>query len=245
VLAVLAGAGATALGALPVLALGKLAHRTQDILFAFSAGLMSGIVTLQLVPEAHHSAGGSAGGVILNLVVGGGAMLLLDLATRRVLSRRSIGPPAAAAGNRRRTSIFVLLALTIHNVPEGLSVGLGYGEGVTPFGNALALAIALQNAPEGLIVAIPFRNEGRSRWTAFGLAAATGVVEPLAALAAMQWIELSAAALPSGLAFAAGAMTYVIAAEMIPESWRHGYPWEATVAAASGFLVVAVLTAAG
>jgi ZIP family zinc transporter len=143
---------------------------------------------------------------------------------------------------RAPTGFLVFLALLVHNVPEGLSTGLGYGRGVTAFGNAVALAVALQNIPEGLIVAVPLRGEGHSRSAAFALAAITGIIEPLFSVIAMMAIDFSAAILPGGLGFAAGAMIYVVAAEMVPESWKHGYHREATAAAAGGVLVVALLS---
>jgi ZIP family zinc transporter len=143
---------------------------------------------------------------------------------------------------RPPTGFLVFLALAVHNVPEGLSTGLGYGHGVTAFGNAVALAVAFQNIPEGLIVAVPLRSEGHSRFSAFGWAAATGVIEPIFSVIAMSTVNLSATILPGGLGFAAGAMAYVVVADMVPESWKHGYHREATAAAVGGLLAVAILT---
>ena len=237
----LAGAGATALGASTVLVLPKLSHRSHDTLLGFSAGLMGGIVGFQLVPEAFRTSQGQGLIVLFGLVLGVLVLRGLDHAARWLPTPE---PFRRGAPDLRRapTGFLVLLALSIHNVPEGLSTGLGYGRGVTAFGNAVALAVALQNIPEGLIVAVPLRGDGHSRSAAFALAAATGIIEPIFSVIAMMAIDFSAALLPAGLGFAAGAMIYVVAAEMIPESWKHGYHREATMAAAGGILIVALLT---
>jgi ZIP family zinc transporter len=242
VYAALAGTGATALGASTVLVLPKLSHRTHDTLLAFSAGLMGGIVGFQLLPEAFRTAQGQRPLVLLGLVLGVIALLGLNRAVRWLPTPE---PFRRGASELRRapTGFLVFLALCVHNVPEGLSTGLGYGHGVNSFGNAVALAVAFQNIPEGLIVAVPLRGEGHSRWAAFALATTTGIVEPIFSVIAMAAIDLSAAILPGGLGFAAGAMVYVVLAEMVPESWKHGYHREATAAAAGGILVVALLTA--
>jgi ZIP family zinc transporter len=240
VYASLAGAGATALGALPVLVLPKLSHRSHDAFLGFSAGLMGGIVGLQLLPESFRTSQGQIGIVLLSFVLGVIALMGLERAARWWPTpepfRRGVSDMRGAP-----TGFLVFLALSVHNMPEGLATGVGYGRGVTSFGNIVALAIAFQNIPEGLIVAVPLRDEGHSRWAAFTLAALTGIVEPIFSVIAMMVIDLSAAILPGGLGFAAGAMSYVVVAEMVPESWKHGYHREATVAAAGGVLVVALM----
>jgi len=242
VYAILAGAGATALGASIVLVLPTLSHRTHDMLLAFSAGLMGGIVGLQLFPEAFRTSQGQTSMMLWGVVLGVIALVGLDRSARWLPTpepfRRGISD-----GRRVPTGFLVFLALSVHNVPEGLATGLGYGRGVTSFGNAVALAVAFQNIPEGLVVAVPLRGEGHSRWAAFALAAATGLIEPIFSVIAMIAVNLSAAILPGGFGFAAGAMAYVVIVEMIPESWKHGYHLEATAAAAGGILVVALLTA--
>ncbi|HEY4484721.1 MAG TPA: ZIP family metal transporter [Nitrospiria bacterium] len=236
-----AGAGATALGALPIVAIRSLSHRIHDTLLAFSAGLMGAIVLFQLLPEGFRTAQGQTLGPILGLALGGITLFALDRATRHLPMPRPFWRDRPELRNAR-TGFLVFVALSIHNVPEGLSTGLGYGHGVTPFGNALALGIALQNVPEGLIVAVSLRGDGHSRFAAFALAALTGVVEPLSAVMAMLAVDLSAVILPLGLGLAAGAMAYVILAEMIPESYKHGYHREATIAVILGVLIVIFLS---
>jgi ZIP family zinc transporter len=242
VYASLAGAGATALGASTVLILPKLTHRSHDTLLGFSAGLMGGIVGFQLLPEAFRISQGRSLIVLSGLVLGVIALMGLDRVARWLPTPEPFrrGAPDMQPAP---TGFLVFLALSVHNMPEGLSTGLGYGRGVTSFGNAVALAVAFQNIPEGLVVAVPLRAEGHSRFAAFALAAVTGIIEPIFSVIAMLAIDFSAAILPGGLGFAAGAMGYVVVAEMVPESWKHGYHREATAAAAGGILAVAVLTA--
>jgi len=241
VYATFAGAGATALGASTVLILPTLSHRSHDTLLGFSAGLMGGIVGLQLLPEAFRTSQGRGLIVLLSIVLGVFTLMGLDRMARWLPTPE---PFRRGESDMRRapTGFLVFLALSVHNVPEGLSTGLGYGHGVTSFGNAVALAVAFQNIPEGLVVAVPLRAEGHSRWAAFALAAVTGIIEPIFSVIAMLAVDFSAAVLPGGLGFAAGAMAYVVVAEMVPESWKHGYHREATTAAVGGILVVVLLT---
>jgi len=239
--AAFAGAGATALGASIVLVLPKLSHRAHDTLLAFSTGLMGGIIGFQLLPEAVRTAQGQRPVALLGFILGALALLGLDRAAHRL----PVPEPFRRAASEFQgvpTGFLVILALSVHNVPEGLATGLGYGRGVTSFGNCVALAVALQNIPEGLIVAVPLRGEGHSRWSAFAWAAITGVIEPIFSVIAMMAIDFSAAILPIGLGFAAGAMAYVVVAEMVPESWKHGYHREATAAAIGGILTIGLIT---
>ncbi|HXN05789.1 MAG TPA: ZIP family metal transporter, partial [Nitrospiria bacterium] len=170
VYAILAGAGATALGAAIVLVLPRLSHRMHDTLLAFSTGLMAGMVAFQIIPEAFRTAQGERAIVLLGLFFGFICLLAADRAARWLPTPEPFrSRPAEGAG--APTGFLVFLALSVHNIPEGLATGLGYAHGVTSFGNGLALAVTIQNIPEGLIVAIPLRGEGHSRVSAFILAA--------------------------------------------------------------------------
>lgn len=239
VYAILAGAGATALGAAIVLILPELTHRMHDTLLAFSTGLMGGMVAFQILPEAFRTVQGERSIVFLGLIFGFLSLFVMDRAARWFPTPEPFRSQAVEGA--APTGFLVFLALSVHNIPEGLATGLGYAHGVTPFGNAVALAVTIQNIPEGLIVAVPLRGEGHSRISAFMLAASTGLIEPLCSLFAMIAVGWAASLLPAGLGFAAGAMTYVVAVEMVPESWKHGYHWEATAAAVAGMFIVVLL----
>ena len=120
-----------------------------------------------------------------------------------------------------------MIAIKLHNFPEGLAVRVGYGTGDFGTANALAIGIGLQNLPEGLAVAVALRSEDYSRGAAFTVALLTGMVEPLGGLIGVTAVTLARPLLPWGLAFAAGAMLFVISSEIIPETHRKGSKVEA------------------
>ena len=147
-----------------------------------------------------------------------------------------------------RRSTLLVLAITLHNVPEGLAVGVAFGAAGTggSLGPALALAlgIGLQNLPEGLAIALPLRMQGASRTRAFWYGQLSAVVEPIAAIAGA-WLVLAARpVLPYAMAFAAGAMIFVAVEELVPESQRHGHVDEATLGLVLGFAIMMSLDVA-
>ena len=139
--------------------------------------------------------------------------------------------------------VFVL-AVTLHNVPEGLAVGVGFGEGDIASGVAIATGIGLQNMPEGLAVALALVAHNYSRWKAFTIAALTGLIEAPSGLLGAAAVAWSQPLLPWALALAAGAMLFVIVQELIPESYRHGYRDAATLGLVAGFIVMLMLDVA-
>jgi len=139
-----------------------------------------------------------------------------------------------------RVWLFVL-AITIHNFPEGLAVGVSFGSGDVAAGLVIAMAIGLQNMPEGLAVALPLLREGYSQGKSLWYAILTGLVEPVGGLLGVALVSIFQPILPWGLAFAAGAMLFVVSDEMIPESHRKGYAREATFGLIAGFVVMMFL----
>ena len=135
----------------------------------------------------------------------------------------------------------MVAAIVIHNLPEGFATGTAYSGGVTLFGNTVAMGIALQNVPEGFLVSVPLRSQGYSVRDSFAAGALSGVVEPLCALAAMVIVGVFDALLPYALAFAGGAMLYVIFDEMVPESHSHGFERTATASFMTGFLLMTIV----
>jgi zinc transporter, ZIP family len=149
------------------------------------------------------------------------------------------------AANLRRIWLFVF-AIGLHNLPEGLAVGVGVGgdrsaDGAA--GLAITLGIALQNMPEGLIVAVALAGEGYSRGFAFMIAVLSGLVEPIAGLFGAFAVNIAGMMLPWGLAFAAGAMLFVISDEIVPETHRRGHATEATFGLMTGFVFMMMLSA--
>ena len=242
---------ATALGALPVLLTQRPSERVQDTLFGFGAGVMLAASAFSLVIpglEAARAAalfGGSAwaaGGTIgAAILLGGLALLAMD----RWLPHEHFikGREGASAQQLRRTWLFVF-AIVLHNLPEGLAIGVGYAGNEGLRANALAIGIAIQDVPEGFVVAAALLAAGYGRGFAVALGMASGLVEPLGAVAAAAVIGHASALLPWGLGFAAGAMLFVISHEIIPESHRKGHEAFATAGLMLGFVLMMVLDTA-
>lgn len=231
----LAAGLATGVGALPILFIRAASERLLDGMLGFAAGVMLAATFFSLLVPAIE-----AGGVwitVAGLIVGAVLLRLMDSFTPHmhfILGRE--GP----ASNLRRIWLLIF-AITLHNLPEGLSVGIIFGSGDVAAGVTLATAIGLQNMPEGLAVALPLVREGYSRRRALGYATVSGLVEPVAGLAGALAVAMARPLLPLGLASAAGAMLYVIFDEMIPESHRQGHERVATFGAMTGFAVMMVL----
>jgi ZIP family zinc transporter len=146
------------------------------------------------------------------------------------------GPPS------RLSKVWLFaLAITIHNFPEGLAVGVSFGTGDVAAGLVVAMAIGLQNMPEGLAVALPLLREGYSRRRSLWYGTLTGLVEPVGGLLGVALVSVFHPVLPWALAFAAGAMLFVVSDEIIPESHRKGFEREATFGFMAGFVIMMVL----
>jgi ZIP family zinc transporter len=155
---------------------------------------------------------------------------------------------AEGVSTQLHRSILLVLAITLHNIPEGLAVGVAFGAAASgleaatlPAAVALALGIGLQNFPEGIAVSMPLRREGFSRWKCFWYGQLSAVVEPLAGVAGAAAVLTVRPILPYALSFAAGAMIFVVVEELIPESQQHGNTDLATVGTLLGFVVMMVL----
>ena len=239
---------ATALGTVPVLFSQRLSDRVQDTLYGFGAGVMLAASAFSLVIPglAAARAGGAgawgAGGTIgAAVLLGALALLLLD----RVLPHEHFikGREGQSAQKLRRTWLFVI-AIALHNVPEGLAIGVGYAGNEGVRANALALGIAIQDVPEGLVVAVALLSAGYGRAFAVMLGMASGLVEPVGAVLGAAVVGYSAPLLPWGLGFAAGAMLFVISHEIIPESHRKGHEDFATGGLMVGFVLMMLLDTA-
>ncbi|MBP7453024.1 MAG: ZIP family metal transporter [Ottowia sp.] len=245
---------ATALGTVPVMFSQRLSERVQDTLFGFGAGVMLAACAFSLIipgleaAKAQNLAGGSpwaAGSVIgLSILLGGAVLMLMDkLLPHEHFIKGREGMDGEAVRKLRRTWLFVF-AIALHNLPEGLAIGVGYAGNDGLRGNALATGIAIQDVPEGLVVAVALLAAGYKRWIAVGLGMASGLVEPLGAVLGASIIGWSAALLPWGLGFAAGAMLFVISHEIIPESHRKGHEAYATSGLMIGFVLMMLLDTA-
>ncbi|MFQ5353595.1 MAG: ZIP family metal transporter [Thermodesulfobacteriota bacterium] len=236
---------ATGLGAIPVLFARKISQRSQDVMMGFGAGVMLAATSFSLiVPAIEAAAADGAGKIGAALIVACGMFsggVFLYLGDRYSPHEHFIsGPEGADPGGLKRIWLFII-AITIHNFPEGLAVGVGFGGGNVSNGLALATGIGLQNLPEGLVVALALVTERYSRTRAFIIALLTGFAEPVGGAMGAGVVTLARPLLPWGLAFAAGAMLFVISDEIIPESHRKGFQKEATFGVMIGFVVMMLL----
>jgi ZIP family zinc transporter len=222
----------TGLGGALVALLGKINMRTYDALLGFAAGVMTAIATLGLVAES--LALGSTFVTMAGVAVGAAALFVLD----RFLPHEHEHLPFECVNPLAyRRGLLLFVALTLHNVPEGLAVGTSY-TAEPRLGLLLALAIALHNIPEGVAVAGPFRACGMPRWQYLAWTVGSGMAEPVSALLGAVLVGRFEPFLPFSLAFAGGAMLYVVFDELIPESHSHGYEHQATFGFISGFMVL-------
>lgn len=231
----------TGLGALPIFVRATWSQASQRLMLASAGGMMLGATFFSLLQpalELSRASAGSAGGAFfvvgVGVTLGAVALWGLHLATphEHFLKGRE-GRPLALG----RNALFVL-AIALHNFPEGLSVGVAYGAGVASSGHAVMLGIAAQNLPEGLAVAAALLADGTSRRRAFLVALLTGFVEPVGGLVGALAVSVSEAMLPWGLAFAAGAMLFVVSGEVIPETHVRGSERSATFALVVGFVAM-------
>ena len=239
---------ATALGTLPVLLSTQFSQRTYDSMLGFGAGVMLAASSFSLIipalaaAKSQGSGAWGAGGLVGGGIIVGALMLMVidRIVPHEHFEKGLEGPEAKAM---KRVWLFVL-AICLHNLPEGLAIGVAYA-GTDPVGAlALATGIAIQDVPEGMVVALALRSVGYGRVTSAGLGVLSGLVEPVMAVLGAAVISLSAAFLPWGLAAAAGAMLYVISHEIIPESHRKGHEAYATGGLILGFVIMMLLDTA-
>lgn len=244
----------TALGAATVFLFRSVDRRVLNTMLGFAAGVMIAASFWSLLaPALVMAAGGPLPAwipVVLGFLFGGAFLLGID----RILPHLHVGLPLEEAEGIRtgwQRSILLVLAITLHNIPEGLAVGVAFGAvsaglpAATLAGAmALALGIGLQNFPEGAAVSIPLRCEGMGRLRSFWYGQLSGIVEPIAAVIGAAAVILIRPLLPYAMAFAAGAMFFVVVEEIIPESQAGKNTDLATAGAMLGFVVMMILEVA-
>lgn len=229
----------TGLGAAPVLFLTRVPRRFMDSLMGFAAGVMVAASCWSLLVPALHL--GGVWPAVSGLLTGAALIYLLDQCLPHL--HPEFPDEARPEGPRVswRRSALLLAAITLHNFPEGLAVGVSFGTGQPGPATALAIGIGLQNLPEGLAVALPLRRDGMSRGKALWYGQLSAIVEPVAAVLGAVLVTRIGQLLPFGLALAAGAMLYVVVEELIPETARSGNVDVATVGFILGFALMMVL----
>jgi len=241
----------TAAGAAPVLLVNNVNQKIMDGMLGLAAGVMIAASFWSLLAPAIEMSGGDWIPATIGFLAGGMFLYVID----KILPHLHLGLEIAEAEGVKtswRRSTLLVFAITLHNIPEGLAVGVAFGavahasdpamaREIMFGGIALAIGIGLQNLPEGLAVAMPLRREGMGRFKAFLYGQASGVVEPAAGVLGAWLVFVMQPILPYGLAFAAGAMIFVVVEELIPESQRNGYSDFATAGAMFGFAIMMML----
>ena len=214
--------GATVIGAILGVIFKKISHKFSDIVLSFAAGVMLAAAVLGLIlPSLEY--GGKWGIVttVAGIFTGALALNIIDKLVPHL--HRMVGTDIEAHGDNGKLSKVLLFvtAIAIHNLPEGIAAGVGFGSGNVAEALLIAGGIALQNIPEGMVIIGPMLASGVSLKRTFLIAAATGVIEIVGTLLGFFAVSISTAILPFALAFAGGTMLYVISDEMIPET-HHG-----------------------
>ncbi len=233
--------GATVIGAVIGFAFKRLSHKFSDIVLAFAGGIMLSASVLGLIlPSLEY--GGKYGLLITVLGIFAGAVCL-NLTDKLVPHLHGLlgEKEENHRGNERLNKVMLfVVAIAIHNLPEGIATGVGFGTGNTGEALLIALGIALQNIPEGMVIIAPMLNEGISKKKTFLYASFTGLIEVAGTLIGYFAVRIATVILPFALAFAGGTMLYVISDEMIPETHAHGSERGATYALLVGFCVMLV-----
>jgi ZIP family zinc transporter len=233
--------GATVFGALVGFIFKKLSHKFSDIIISFAAGVMLAAAVLGLIlPSVEY--GGKFGLIttIIGIFAGAVCLNLIDKLVPHLHKLAGTDIESHQNNTSINKVLLFVLAIAIHNFPEGIAAGVGFGSGNTAEALVIAGGIALQNIPEGIVIIGPMLASGMSVKRTFVCALATGVVEVLGTMLGFFAIQLSTAILPFALAFAGGTMLYIISDEMIPETHSHGCQRGATYALLLGFSVMLV-----
>ena len=241
----LAGFTATALGTLPALALRSIPQKLEDTLLGVAAGMMLAASAFSLLlpglaagAQILGSKGLGAGIVVIGMALG--VLLMLGLDSFTPHEHEQTGPFGPAYDRCDRVWLFVF-AVALHNLPEGMAIGVSFAQNDLNVGLPLTTAIALQDIPEGLAVALALRSAGFGLGKSIGVAIASGLLEPLGSLLGVGLSSGLAPAYPIGLGLAAGAMIFVVSHEVIPETHRNGHQTPATLGLMLGFALMMVL----
>ena len=234
--------GATVIGSLLGFIFKKTSHKFNDIVLSFAAGVMLAAAVFGLVSESLEYGGKySIFVTVIGVFCGAVCVNLIDKLVPHLHKLTGADQELHPSKTEQLNKVLLfVIAIAIHNLPEGIAAGVGFGTGNT--GEALTIAggIALQNIPEGMVIIAPMLAAGMKKGRTFVIALLTGVVEVVGTLLGYFAVSISTAILPFALAFAGGTMLYVISDEMIPETHAHGNERGATYSLLLGFCVMLV-----
>ncbi len=233
--------GATIFGSIIGFIFKKISHKFSDIVLSFAAGVMLAAAVLGLVlPSLEY---GGKYGIIITVVgifAGAIALNLLDKLVPHMHKLAGADSEEHANNNNLNKILLFVMAIAIHNLPEGIAAGVGFGSGNTTDALLIAGGIALQNIPEGMVIIGPMLSAGVSPRRTFIIAMMTGLVEVVGTLLGYFAVSVASFILPFALAFAGGTMLYVTSDEIIPETHAHGNERGATYALLVGFCLMLV-----
>lgn len=235
--------GATIIGSLLGFIIKKPSHKFNDIILSFAAGVMLAAAVVGLiVPSIDYNNKFSIIVTIVGIFIGALSLNLIDRLVPHL--HRIVGVDIEEHPdniNRLNKVLLFVIAIGIHNLPEGIAAGVSFGSGDMGRALTVILGIALQNIPEGMIIIAPLLASGLSKKKTFLIASLTGVVEIIGTFIGYFAVSISTVILPFALAFAGGTMLYVISDEMIPETHAHGNERAATYALIVGFIVMLLM----
>ncbi len=232
--------GATVIGSLLGFVFKKISHRFSDIVLSFAAGVMLAAAVLGLIlPSLEYGGKYAAAITVISIFAGAACLNLIDRIVPHLHKLMGEEDESHNNANLNKVLLFVM-AIAIHNLPEGFAAGVGFGSGDTSQALMIAGGIALQNIPEGMVIIGPMLAAGVTPRKTFIAAMLTGVVEVIGTLIGYFAVSVASVILPFALAFAGGTMLYVISDEMIPETHAHGSQRGATYALLVGFCVMLV-----
>lgn len=232
--------GATVIGSLFGFTFKKVSHKFSDIVLSFAAGIMLAAAVLGLIlPSLEYGGKYKLLITVAGIFVGALSLNFIDKAVPHL--HRLVGTEQESHGDTDLSKVLLFVtAIAIHNLPEGIAAGVGFGSGDTAGALMIAGGIALQNIPEGMVIIAPMLAAGVTPRKTFVCAMLTGVVEVVGTLIGYFAVNIASVILPFALAFAGGTMLYVISDEMIPETHAHGSERGATYALLIGFCVMLV-----
>ena len=230
--------GATVIGALIGFCFKKLSHSFSDIILSFAAGVMLAAAVLGLIiPSLEYGGKFGIAVTILGIFAGAVCLNLVDRLVPHLHKMAGVDTESHNNADLNKVLLFVT-AIAIHNLPEGIAAGVGFGSGDTAGALMIAGGIALQNIPEGMVIIAPMLAAGVKPGKTLTLAILTGVVEVVGTFIGFFAVSVASAILPFALAFAGGTMLYVISDEMIPETHSHGHERGATYSLLAGFCLM-------
>ena len=235
--------GATVIGAILGFSFKKISHTFSDIILSFAAGVMLAAAVVGLIlPSLEYGGKAPLLITVAGIFCGAFCINILDKVVPHLHRLAGIDIETHPENTQKLNKVLLfVMAIAIHNLPEGIAAGVGFGTGNTGEAITIAAGIALQNIPEGMVIIAPMLAAGMSKGRTFTAALLTGVVEVVGTLIGYLAVSISAAVLPFALAFAGGTMLYVISDEMIPETHAHGGERGATFALLAGFCLMLVM----